>query len=240
MNIKNAKGDNMEEKWDERTEILIGRENINKLNKSKVIIYGIGGVGSFATEGLARAGVGNIVLVDNDIVSITNLNRQIHSNITTIGKDKVEVMKERILQINPKCNVEIYNPTKIDVEEENLIDESMTYVVDAIDTFSQKIKIILKAHEKGIPIISGTSAGNKMNPNLFQVSDIYNTSVCPVCRLLRKELKKNGIKKHKVIYSKEEPIRNKERMQNIGSISFVPSIMGLMIAGEVIKEIINK
>lgn len=226
----------MEEKWTDRTESLIGKESVEKLTNSKIIIYGIGGVGSFAVEALARAGVGHLILVDIDTISISNINRQIHSNIKTIGKSKVETMKNRVLEINPDLKVEIYNPKDMNIQEENLIDNKCDYVIDAVDTISTKIKIIQKANDLGVPIISAMGTGNKLDPTKFEVSDIYKTSVCPLAKVMRKELKKAGIKKLKVVYSKEEP---KLRGKIPASISFMPSVCGLIMAGEVIKDIIN-
>lgn len=227
----------------ERTELLIGKEGIQKLKNSKIAIYGIGGVGSFVAESLARAGIGHLVLLDFDKVDITNINRQILALHSTIGKNKTEVMRDRILDINPYAKVEIYSPSEIAGGEENLIDETFNYIVDAIDTMASKIKIIEKANEVGVKIISGTSAGNKLDPTKFEVEDIYKTSVCPVCKILRKELKKRKIRHHKVVYSKEIPINikadRKELKRTLGSISFVPSVAGLIIAGEVIKDIIK-
>ncbi len=225
----------MEEKWNSRTEILIGKQGIEKLEKAKVIIYGIGGVGSYTTELLARAGIGNIVLVDNDIISKSNINRQIHATTKTVGKNKVDVMKSRIKEINPDIKVETYMKEE---QEENLIKEDFTYVVDAVDTIKTKIKLVEKANQIGVPIISAMGAGNKLDPTKFEVSDIYKTSECPIAKILRKELKKRNIKKLKVVYSKEKAITNSNNI--IGSISFVPSAMGVIIAGEVIKDIINK
>ena len=225
----------MEEKWNSRTEILIGKQGIEKLEKAKVIIYGIGGVGSYTTELLARAGIGNIVLVDNDIISKSNINRQIHATTKTVGKNKVDVMKSRIQEINPDIKVETYMKEE---QEENLIKEDFTYVVDAVDTIKTKLKLIEKANQIGVPIISAMGAGNKLDPTKFEVSDIYKTSECPIAKILRKELKKRNIKKLKVVYSKEKAIANSNDI--IGSISFVPSAMGVIIAGEVIKDIINK
>lgn len=226
----------MEEKWTDRTESLIGKESVEKLTNSKIIIYGIGGVGSFAVEALARAGVGHLILVDIDTISISNINRQIHSTIKTIGKSKVETMKNRVLEINPDLKVEIYNPKDMNIQEENLIDNKCDYVIDAVDTISTKIKIIQKANDLGVPIISAMGTGNKLDPTKFEVSDIYKTSVCPLAKVMRKELKKAGIKKLKVVYSKEEP---KLRGKIPASISFMPSVCGLIMAGEVIKDIIN-
>ena len=226
----------MESNWKERTEKLIGKEAINKLEDSKIIIYGIGGVGSFAVEGLVRAGVGKLVLVDPDKISESNINRQIHSNVNTIGKSKVEVMKKRILEINPKANVEIYNPKNLDFEEQELIDDSFSYVIDAVDTVKTKINIIERAKEKGIPVISAMGAGNKLDATKFEVVDISKTDVCPLARTIRKELRKRNIYDVKVVYSKEEPVI-KEKVP--ASISYVPSVCGLIIAGEVIKDIIK-
>lgn len=225
-----------------RTELLIGKAGVEKIKKSKVVVYGIGGVGSYTVEALARAGVGHLVLIDVDNVDITNINRQIMALHSTLGKRKVDVMKERILDINPQAKVEIYEPDDIKGGEENLLDESFTYAVDAIDTMSSKLKVIEKAYSLGINIISATSAGNKLDPTMFEVSDIHETSVCPVCRILRKELKIRGIKKHKVVYSKETPVKliqDEDQNNTLGSIAFVPSVMGLIVAGEVIKDIIN-
>ena len=226
----------MESNWKERTEKLIGKEAINKLEDSKIIIYGIGGVGSYTVEGLVRAGIGNLVLVDPDNISVTNINRQIHSNIKTVGKSKIEVMKERILEINPKANVEIYNPKKLEFKEENLIDDSFSYVIDAVDTVKTKISIIEKAKTIGIPVISAMGTGNKLETNKFEIADIYKTDVCPLARTMRKELRKRNIKDVKVVYSKEEPVI-KERTP--ASISYVPAICGMIIAGEVIKDILK-
>ena len=230
----------MEEEWKSRTELLIGKENIQKLAKSKVIVYGIGGVGSFVVEGLVRAGVENIVLVDNDVIAPSNLNRQIHATISNIGKLKVECMKERILSINPKVKVETYIPQDIENGEETLIDNSIDYVVDAVDTITTKLKLIQRAKDKQIPIISCMGTGNKLDPTKFQIENIYKTSVCPLAKVMRKELKKRGIRDLKVLYSKEEPIKHDIESRTPASISFVPSVAGMMIAGEVIKDIIKK
>lgn len=226
-----------------RTELLIGKTGVEKLKNSKVIVYGIGGVGSYVVEALARAGIGHIVIVDFDKVDITNINRQLLATHSTIGKDKIEVMKERILDINPNAMVEAYKPDEIENGEESLINNSVTYVVDAIDTITNKIKLIERANKENVKIISATGAANKLDPTAFEVADIYKTSMCPVCKILRKELKQRGIKHLKVVYSKETPIKPKiEETTNervLGSISFVPSIAGLIIASQVVKEIIN-
>ncbi len=224
----------MDEKWNSRTEILIGKQGIEKLEKAKIIIYGIGGVGSYTTEALARAGIGNLILVDNDKITPSNINRQIHATTKTVGKNKVDVMKKRIEEINPNANVQVYMNEE---NEENLINTECSYVVDAVDTIKTKLTLIEKANEIGVPIISAMGAGNKLDATKFEVSDIYKTSECPLAKVMRKELKKRNIEKLKVVYSKEKGISNENNV--IGSISFVPSVMGLIIAGEVIKDIIN-
>ena len=224
------------EEWKDRTEKLIGKDALEKLKNAKVIIYGIGGVGSFAVEGLVRAGIGNLVLVDPDNISITNINRQIHSNVNTVGKSKIEVMKERILEINPQENVETYNPKSLEFEEENLIDESYSYVIDAVDTVKTKVNIIERAKKKGVPVISAMGAGNKLDATKFEVTDINKTDICPLARTIRKELRKRNIKDVKVVYSKEEPVI---KGHTPASISYVPSVCGLIIAGEVKKDIIK-
>ena len=227
-----------------RTEMLIGKEGLEKLKNSKVAIFGVGGVGSFVVEGLSRAGVGNFILVDNDKVAESNLNRQIIATTKTIGKIKVEVAKKRILEINPEANVEIY-PEIFMPDSPDIFDNTVNYIVDAIDTVTAKIELIMRANKLNIPIISCMGTGNKLDPTLFEVTDIFKTSVCPLAKVMRKELKTRGIKKLKVIYSKEEPIKpNRENLetrkkQTPGSISFVPSVAGLIIAGEVVKDIIK-
>lgn len=224
-----------------RTELLIGKDGVKKLRKSKVAIFGIGGVGSFVVEALVRAGVGNFILVDNDNVSLSNLNRQIIATQKTIGRSKVEVAKERILEINPEANVETYKEFFLP-ETKGILDKQISYIVDAIDTVTAKIELALRAEELNIPIISSMGTGNKLDPTRFEVTDIYKTSVCPLAKVMRKELKQKGIKKLKVVYSKEDPIKIKKEMakqsQVPGSISFVPSVAGLIIAGEVVKDIV--
>lgn len=223
-----------------RTELLIGKEGVEKLQQAKVAVFGIGGVGSFVVEGLARAGIGNLIIVDYDKYDITNINRQLGALHSTIGKYKVDVMKERILDINPNAIVEAYRPDEIEGGETNIIDSSITYIVDAIDTMENKIKLIEKANSENINIITATGAGNKLDPTKFEIADIYKTSVCPVCRILRKELKNRNIKKLKVLYSKEVPQKiSQNGSKTLGSISFVPSVAGLIIAGEVVKDIIK-
>lgn len=227
----------------ERTERLIGEEAIKKIQRAKVAIFGIGGVGSFVVEGLVRAGIQKFILIDSDTISRSNLNRQIHATQNTIGQDKVEVMKKRILEINPEAQVEAKKIFFMPETKERILDSSIQYIVDAVDTVTAKIEIICEANKLGIPVISAMGTGNKLNPGLFEITDIYKTSVCPLAKVMRKELKARGISKLKVIYSKEEPIRVtklEEKKPIPGSISFVPSVAGLMIAGEVIKDIIKE
>ena len=212
----------MSSKWSDRTEILIGKDGIEKLENAKVLIYGIGGVGSFAVEGLARAGVGNLILVDEDEIDVTNINRQIHATSKTVGKKKVDVMKERILEINPSAKVETVLPSSLE-REEDLIDETITYVIDAVDTISTKLKIIKRSKEKNIPIISAMGAGNKLDPTKFEVSDIYDTESCPLAKIMRKELKNIGIKNLKVVYSKEKPKKKEEKTIRKCSICYISS-----------------
>ena len=239
------------------TEILIGKENIEKLKNSSVIIFGVGGVGSFCVEAIARCGVSNIHIVDDDTISITNINRQIIATHSTIGKDKTEVVKQRILDINPNANVTI---SKIFYTKDtvNTIDLSKyDYVIDAIDTISSKILLVEEATKLNIPIISSMGTGNKLDPTKFVVSDIYKTSMCPLAKVMRYELKKRGIKKLKVVYSTEKPIKpapinidknakstspfrdTNKRRETPGSISFVPSVAGLIIASQVINDILK-
>ena len=228
-----------------RTELLIGIDGIEKLKNSKVIVFGIGGVGSFVVEALTRAGVGNLVLVDNDTICISNLNRQIHATQLTVGNVKVEAMKERILSINPNSNVET---KQIFINADNIgevITEDIDYVVDAIDTVTSKLALAKYCYENGIKIISSMGTGNKMDPTQFRVTDITKTKVCPLAKVMRSELKKRGVKKLKVVYSEEIPMTPNrgeavpsQKRQTPGSISFVPSVAGLIIGGEVIKDII--
>ena len=224
-----------------RTELIVGKDGIKKLNNSKVVIFGLGGVGSFVLEGLARSGIGNFILVDNDTVDITNINRQIIATHKTIGKPKVEIAKERVLEINPEANIiirkEFFMP-----DCEDFFDESIDYIVDCVDTVTAKIEIILRAKKHNIPVISSMGTGNKLDPTKFEIADIYKTSVCPLAKIIRKELKSRNIKNVKVLYSKEEPIKQEKIIEGKkipGSISFVPSVAGLIIAGEVTKDILN-
>lgn len=245
-----------------RTELIIGKEAIDKLKNSKIAIFGIGGVGTFAVEGLVRAGIGKFVLIDDDCICLTNFNRQIHATRKTIGKPKVQVMKERIIDINPNAEVETIQKFYLPETGEDMIRDDYDYIIDAIDTVTGKIDLVLRAGEKGIPIISAMGAGNKLDPTRFEVADIYKTSVCPLAKVMRKELRNRGVKKLKVVFSKETPIKPVEseetscklscvcpsgttrkctaKKQIPGSISFVPSVAGLIIAGEVIKDLINR
>ena len=229
-----------------RTKLLIGDEGLNRLKNAKIAVFGIGGVGSFVVEALARAGVGKIVLVDHDKVSITNLNRQLIALHSTIGKYKVDVMEERIHDINPNCEVTTFKEFVMPDSKTNIITEGIDYVIDCVDTVTAKIFIITTCKTLGIPIISSMGTGNKLDATKFEITDIYKTSVCPLAKVMRKELKKRRINKLKVLYSKADSSnvidtsdKNSGRHAP-GSISYVPSTAGLLIAGEVIKDIINK
>ena len=229
-----------------RTEILIGKDSLEILKDARVAVFGIGGVGGFTVEALVRSGISHIDIIDNDKVSLTNINRQIIALYDTIGKYKVDVMKERILNINPQAEVNAFKCFYLP-ETKNLFDFSKyDYVIDAVDTVTAKIQLILQAKEAGTKIISSMGAGNKLNPTQFEISDISQTSVCPLARVMRQECKKRNIKNVKVVYSKEKPATpiidaNAERKGNAvapGSIAFVPSVAGLIIASEVIKDLI--
>ena len=225
-----------------RTELLIGKENMKKLQNSTVAIFGLGGVGSFVVESLARAGIGNFILVDKDTIDITNINRQLLATHATLNQPKVEVAKQRILEINPHAKVTIYQQFFMP-DTEGIIDHSIHYIVDAVDTVTAKIELAVRANQLNIPIISCMGTGNKMDPTRFEITDIYQTSVCPLAKVMRKELKNRGIPKLKVLYSKEEPItqhNEKEQKHVPGSISFVPSVAGLIIAGEVVRDLLKK
>ena len=227
-----------------RTELLIGKEAINKLSKSRVAIIGIGGVGGYVAEALARSGLGNITVIDNDKISISNINRQIIATTKNIGKYKVDVAKERILEINPEVNVKTYNIFFTPENANELDFANYNYIVDAIDTVSGKLALIEKAKENNIPIICSMGAGNKIDPTKFEVADISKTTVCPLARVIRTELKKRKITGVKVVYSKEIPIKPQKQIRENsrtipGSIAFVPSVAGLIMAGEVIKDLIK-
>lgn len=244
-----------------RTELLLGEEAITKLSKARVAVFGIGGVGGYTVEALVRSGIGHFDLIDDDKVCLTNLNRQIIATRKTIGKYKVEVMRDRILEINPKTEVVIHQCFFTSDTAGEFDFSQYDYVVDAIDTVSGKIELVLRSQEKNVPVISCMGAGNKLDPTRFEVADIYITSVCPLAKVMRKELAARGVKKLKVVYSKEPAIKPAEDTRNScksscvcppgidrkctakrqipGSVSFVPSVAGLIIAGEVIKDIIG-
>lgn len=243
-----------------RTELLIGKDNLEKLYKSKVVILGIGGVGSYSVEALTRSGVGTLTLVDDDTICLTNLNRQIHATFKTIAKPKVEVMKDRILSINPHCIVNTYQTFITEENIHEIIPEDTDYVIDAIDTVSSKISVIVWCKEHNINIISCMGTGNKLDPTQFKISDIYKTKICPLAKVMRHELKKRGIKSLKVLYSEEVPKKPKigevitckegcvctngsrkctAKRQIPASISFVPPVAGMIIGGEVIKDLIG-
>lgn len=226
-----------------RTGLLLGEEGIRKLNKAAVAVFGIGGVGGFTVEALARSGIGHLVLVDADEVSESNINRQIIATHQTVGRPKVEVMKERIAQINPETVVETYQTFFLPENADQFDFASYDYVVDAIDTVTGKIELVLQGQKEGTPVISSMGAGNKLDPTMFQVADIYDTSVCPLAKVMRKELKKRNVPALKVVYSKEKAMEPAVRIsedgkrQIPGSTAFVPSVAGLIIAGEVIKDL---
>lgn len=233
--------------WFSRTQLLLGKDGIEKLNNAHVAVFGVGGVGGYVVEALVRSGVGKIDIFDNDTVSLTNLNRQIIATHDTIGRYKVDVMKERALSINPDIEVNAYNCFYMPENADEYDLAKYSYIVDAIDTVTAKIELIVRADRAGVPIISSMGAGNKLDPSRFEVEDIYKTSVCPLARTMRRELKQRGIKKLKVVYSKEEPIKpvdlsNAEeaptgRRAVPGSIAFVPAAAGLVAAGEVIRDL---
>ena len=244
-----------------RTELLLGKEAMEKLQNSRVAVFGIGGVGGYVCEALARSGVGAFDLIDDDKVCLTNLNRQIIATYKTIGKYKTDVMKERILDINPKADVRVHKCFFLPENADEFPYEDYDYMVDAVDTVTAKISLVMKAQEKHIPIISSMGAGNKLDGSQFKVADIYKTKVCPLAKVMWRELKKRGVKKLKVVYSKEEPIKPvedmaiscrsncicppgakhkcTERRAIPGSVAFVPSVVGLIIAGEVVKDLVK-
>lgn len=244
-----------------RTELLIGKEGVEKLHNKKVAIFGLGGVGSYVAEGLIRVGVQNFLLVDDDKICLTNLNRQIIATRKTIGKYKADVMKERMLDINPNANIEISKEFFSPEASHEIFDNSIDYIVDAVDTVTAKIELVVIANKMDIPIISAMGTGNKLDPTKMEVADIYKTEMCPLAKVMRKELRKRNIKKLKVVYSKEEPMKVSQedesscktncicppgtkrkcsiRNEVPGSISFVPSVAGLIIAGEVVKDLLK-
>lgn len=244
-----------------RTELLLGKEAMDRLAGARVAVFGIGGVGGYVCEALVRSGVGAFDLIDDDKVCLTNLNRQIIATRKTVGKYKTEVMKERILDINPDADVRVHNCFFLPENADEFPFEEYDYVVDAVDTVTAKIALVMKAQEAGVPIISSMGAGNKLDGSQFRVADIYKTKVCPLAKVMRRELKKRGVKKLKVVYSEEQPITPMEDMAIScktncicppgaehtctqrraipGSVAFVPSVAGLIIAGEVVKDLVR-
>jgi len=232
----------MEENQFERTALLLGKASVEKLAEKRVAVFGVGGVGGFVCEGLVRAGIGAIDIVDKDTVALSNINRQLIALHSTVGKNKVDVLEERLKDINKDLIIKKYKCFFLPETSDTFDFREYDYVVDAIDTVTGKIELILKAKEAGVPIISAMGAGNKLDPTAFQVSDIYKTSVCPLARVMRRELKKRGVEKLKVVYSKEEPIKPQfEEGEEVvpGSVSFVPPALGLIIAGEIVKDLIR-
>ena len=245
-----------------RTELLLGKEAMEKLKNAKVAVFGIGGVGGYVCEALVRSGVGAFDLIDDDKVCLTNLNRQIIATRKTIGKYKTDVMKDRILGINPDARVEVHKCFFLPENADEFPFEEYDYIVDAVDTVTAKISLVMKAQEMNVPIISSMGAGNKLDASQFRVADIYKTKVCPLAKVMRRELKKRGVKKLKVVYSEEQPTRPvedmaiscrtncicppgaahkcTERRDIPGSVAFVPSVAGLIIAGEVVKDLAAK
>lgn len=224
----------MEERF-ERTALLLGEAGLDRLQQKHVAVFGVGGVGGYAVEALARSGVGELTIVDRDEVTESNINRQIIATVKTIGRKKVDVMEERIADINPDCVVHKYSCFYLPETAAEFDFSEYDYVVDAVDTVTAKIELVLRAQEAGVPVISSMGAGNKLDPARFEVADIYDTSVCPLARVMRRELKKRGIKKLKVVYSKEEPLAKRKAVP--GSIAFVPSAAGLILAGVVVREL---
>ena len=245
-----------------RTELLFGKEAMDKLAGSKVAVFGIGGVGGYVCEALVRSGVGAFDLIDDDKVCLTNLNRQIIATRSTVGKYKTDVMRDRMIDINPNVEVEVHKCFFLPENADDFPWDSYDYVVDAVDTVTAKIALVMKCKEKNIPIISSMGAGNKLDGSQFKVADIYKTKVCPLAKVMRRELKKRGVKKLKVVYSEEIPTRPiedmaiscrnncicppgaehkcTERRDITGSVAFVPSVAGLIIAGEVAKDLIRR
>ena len=233
----------MEENQFSRTELLLGKKSVENLAKKRVAVFGVGGVGGFVCEGLVRSGIGIIDIIDKDTVDISNLNRQLIALHSTVGMNKVDVLEARLKDINKDLIVNKYKCFFLPETSGSFEFEKYDYVVDAIDTVTGKIELVLKAKDAGVPIISAMGAGNKLDPTAFQVADIYKTSVCPLARVMRRELKKRGVDSLKVVYSKEEPIKPSfaEGEEVVpGSVSFVPSVMGLIIAGEIVKELSAK
>lgn len=226
-----------------RTELLLGSGSMEKLKNSHIAVFGIGGVGGHAAEALARSGVGSLDLIDSDVISVTNINRQIIATLDRVGQYKTDVMKERIALINPEAQITVHRKFFLPENSDDFDFTLYDYVIDAVDTVSAKIEMVMKAQTVGTPIICSMGAGNKLDPTAFEVADLYATSVCPLARVMRTELRKRGVKKLKVVYSKELPITPLPSVEECGkrtvpgSTAFVPSVAGLIIAGEVIKDI---
>ena len=226
-----------------RTELLLGKEALGKLGRSRVAVFGIGGVGGYVCEALVRSGVGAFDLVDDDRVCLSNLNRQIIATRKTLGMYKVDVMRDRILEISPDADVRVYPCFFLPENADSFPFEEYDYVVDAVDTVTAKLELVMKAREKNVPIISSMGAGNKLDGSMFRVADIYETKVCPLARVMRRELKKRGVESLKVVYSEEEPLcpgeTEGERRPLPGSVAFVPPVAGLIMAGQVVKDLIS-
>ncbi|MDR2005700.1 MAG: tRNA threonylcarbamoyladenosine dehydratase [Acidaminococcales bacterium] len=224
-----------------RTELIIGKWGLEKLRVSKIAVFGVGGVGSFVAEALARAGVGGLTLVDKDVIEETNINRQLHATFLTVGRPKVDVMKERILSINPVAAVDVFQEVYAPETAERLFPAGADYIVDAIDDVAGKVDLALRAWQNNIPIISSMGAGNKMDPARFALADIYATSIDPLARVMRRKLRKAGVPALKVVFSAEPPhrVRGAEQGSPPGSISFVPAAAGLIIAGEAVRDILS-
>lgn len=226
------------QKMFERAENLLGKENIEKLRHARVLVFGLGGVGSFATEALARAGIGTIGLVDNDKITESNLNRQLYALRSTIGQFKTDLAEARIKDINPETIVRKYNLFYLPETSGQIDLAEYDYIIDAIDTMAGKIELVERAEKHGVPLICCMGTGNKLNPSAFEVTDIYATSVCPVAKVMRAEVKKRGVKKLKVVFSKELPRKTKNASE-IGSVSFVPPVAGFILAGEAVKDLLG-
>lgn len=236
----------------ERTKLLIGEESLEKLKNARVAIFGVGGVGGYVCEALARSGIGSFDLIDNDTVCLSNLNRQIIATHSSVGKYKVDVMRDRMLDINPEVNVKVYKCFFLPENAHEFPFAEYDYVVDAVDTVTAKIELVMKCQEEGVPIISSMGTGNKMEASAFKVTDIYKTKMCPLAKVMRYELKKRGVKKLKVVYSEEIPLNPMDRSIEVdaktdktvasrrstpGSLAFVPPVSGMIIAGEVVKDL---
>ena len=231
-----------------RTELLLGADGMEKLKRARVAVFGIGGVGSYAVEALARAGIGALDLIDNDVISLTNINRQIIALHSTVGLPKTDVMAARVRDINPECEVRTYQTFYGPDTAEEFDFAQYDYIIDAIDTVTGKLALAVNAQKANTPIISSMGTGNKLDPTAFTVTDIYKTSFCPLARIMRKELRKRGIERLKVVYSQEEALTPEGVTEELpqgrrsipGSVSFVPSAAGLILAGEVIKDIVKR